>query len=164
MRILSLINVIGIIGIVCFLFYKNKSEKKIVYINNGELFASFKMSNESNEKVKLFEQSKQSILDSLINEIKLLNPSNDKDLIARLKSEYLSKRNVFSEDINKIKQSSTEKIANQINQYVKEFAEENFYDIVLGANGTGNIWYSKENNDVTKELIEFSNAKYDGNK
>ena len=87
-----------------------------------------------------------------------------KETIEKLKTTYVSKRKSYSEELSRVKQSVTERVATQINQYVRDFSEENKYDIVLGANGSANIWYSVEKNDITKELIAYANKKYDNKK
>ncbi len=164
MKLLCIINLLGLIFISVFVFNSKLNDKKIGFINNGEVFSSFKMTKELDETLKNVEQSRKYILDSLLNEIKSLNPEKDKEKVERLKNSYLNKRNVFSEDINKIKKSSQEKIANQLNQYIKEFSKDNKYYLVLGANGDGNIWYSEDKNDITKEVLDYLNNKYDAKK
>lgn len=164
MKIVSIINMIGVLGIAAFLFYNKMNEKKIVYVNNGELLAGFKMSVESSNDVKEIEIAKQAVLDSLLNEIKMVTNVKDKETIEKLKTTYVSKRKSYSEELSRVKQSVTERVATQINQYVRDFSEENKYDIVLGANGSANIWYSVEKNDITKELIAYANKKYDNKK
>jgi outer membrane protein len=164
MKLFNILVIFIFCGLATYLFFEKKNEKKIAYINNGELFDSFKMSAELNKSLKQAEDAKKSILDSLVNEIKYYNTNKDKEGFLRLKENYLSKRNAFSEDLVKLKQSASEKIAVQINEYIKEYAEEKNYSIILGANGNGNLWYAKENNDITKEIIQFANQKYAGKK
>ena len=164
MKTVSIINMAGVLAIAVFLFLNKTSEKRIVYVNNNVLLTGFKMSAELNSNVKNIEQSRQMVLDSILNELKLLKNANNLADAEKLKSTYLAKRNMFTEELTKVKQSMSDKIAAQINQYVKDFSEEKKYDIVLGANGSGNIWYSTENNDITKDLVAYVNKKYDDRK
>jgi outer membrane protein len=164
MKILSVVSFLIAVSVGVYVMAAKPEEKKIAYINNGELLSSFKMALEMDEKLKAIEQSKQLVLDSMIMQIKTLDATKQKDEIEKQKNIFLMKRSSFTEEISKIKQSSNEKIANQINQYVKEFAEENNFDFVLGAAGNANIWYSKETNNVTKDVIQYANNKYDGKK
>ena len=51
-------------------------------------------------------------------------------------------------------------ILEQVNDAVKEYAEEHGYDVILGATGDGSILHSEEALDITDELIEVLNRNY----
>ncbi|MES2730609.1 MAG: OmpH family outer membrane protein [Bacteroidota bacterium] len=49
---------------------------------------------------------------------------------------------------------------NQINQYVKEYAEQQGYAMVLGTTQSGNILYANEAVDITDEVLKGLNQGY----
>ena len=53
-------------------------------------------------------------------------------------------------------------ILGQMTQYIKDFGNENGYDFIFGEDNTGTILYGKPTADITSEVIEFINQKYQG--
>jgi len=58
----------------------------------------------------------------------------------------------------------TQGVLNQINTFIKSYAEKNDYDIVLGLTRSGNILYGSEATDITQEIISGANQEYKGRK
>jgi outer membrane protein len=50
----------------------------------------------------------------------------------------------------------------QINSFVKEYAEKNGYDIILGTTEEGNVMYGTDKKDITEEVLLLLNKKYKG--
>jgi outer membrane protein len=162
MKFLTILNTLFLTGILGFLIYTGKSKAKLAYVNNGELLSSFKLTKELNDKVKSLEQNRKFVLDSMLNDFRAAEAKKvDKSELEKLQNLYLMKRNAFSKEVENLKQSANQKIANQLNEYVAQFSKDREYEVVLGANGDGNIWYSAESANVTKELIVYVNEKYE---
>lgn len=54
-------------------------------------------------------------------------------------------------------------VINQLNGYIKDYAEKQGYDVILcNQPQTPSIGYTKEQVDITKEVLEFSNQSYNG--
>lgn len=160
-----ILNVIVIISLVLIVVYISRNMKRVVYVTTAEVFDGFKMTKEVNSDVKKIEQSKQTILDSIGDHLKKMQAGvikTDEANFNFVKKEFLTKRNQFAEEITRLKQSSVEKIWKQINQHISEYGKEKGYDLILGANGEGSLMFAEENIDVTKEITEYINAKYDG--
>jgi outer membrane protein len=150
--------------IIGYLIYTHSKKDKIVYIDNVELFSGFKMKQELEKKYKEVEGLRKSILDSLFNEIKLkveLNKESENAMMV-MKKEYLMKKEMFEKENSETMAQYNDQIWNQLNEYTKQFGEENEYDYVLGANGQGVLMYAKDTKNVTKELLEFANKKFNG--
>lgn len=148
-----------------FIIYNQSKITKNVYIENGALFDGFSMKLELEKKFKNTESIKTQMLDSIYNEIKLkvqIADPKEENNIMLLKKEYMYKKKNFENENDEMMKSFNEQIWSQLNEYTKEFAILNNYDFLFGANGQGGLMYSKENHNVTKELIEFVNAKYSG--
>lgn len=150
-----------IIGILVFLLYNQFKKDKIVYVDNLELFSNFKMKTELEKKYKQVESIRKSILDSMYNEIRIYSSDNNEALV-QMKREFLVKKETFDKENGETRDQYNKEIWEQINEYTKQFGDENGYDYVFGANGQGVLMYAKSTNNVTIELSEYINQKYNG--
>ncbi len=64
--------------------------------------------------------------------------------------------NKFSEDQKNI----TEGAINQVNDYIKAYAEEHKLKVVIGSNITGNVLYGHPDLDITEDIIKGLNGAY----
>jgi outer membrane protein len=49
-----------------------------------------------------------------------------------------------------------------MSQYINDYGKKNNYDLILGADGSGTLMYSKAKYDISEEIIIFINNKYKG--
>lgn len=59
-------------------------------------------------------------------------------------------------------QKITEGLFKQIDAYVKEYAEQNGYDLIIGVGTDGNLLYGGESYDITEEVLDAINRNYNG--
>lgn len=162
--------IVGLIGLVVVAagVYVYMSQKKIGYVNTYEVYDQFKLKKELEDKLKKTALSRQALLDSIKVKVqftagnRLLTDAEKALKVAELKENYYLKEKQFSEENESQSQQYTNQIWEQINQYVKEFGDEKGYTYILGANGQGNLMYANEANNISKEVIEYVNKKYDG--
>lgn len=143
------------------------NSKKMVYVDTNLLFVGFKMTTEQDIEIKKIEEKKQTVMDSLLTQLKNVQTGLiklEEQQLTLLKKDYMNKSARFSEEIKKLKQATTDKIWKQINQYVTEYGKENNIDIIFGANGQGSLMYAKENVNHTEVVIKYINEKYSGAK
>src|SRR5690606_17687182 len=57
---------------------------------------------------------------------------------------------------------ATQTVVNDINDYVKEYGENNGYKLIFGASGSGNIMYASEGADLTDDILKGLNKEFDG--
>ncbi|WP_435261216.1 OmpH family outer membrane protein [Tenacibaculum sp. nBUS_03] len=169
-NIWSGINSALIISLVIIYFLANNNEK-VVYIDNVKLYNEFHMTKELGG---INEKKYKPILikfDSLVNRLKSMEVRLNKQqkITKNEEEEYMKlKRMVVSGDTevqklrSQVKMEINKKVWERLNGYVREFGEEYQYDIILGAQGQGNIMYSGEQFNVTDEFIEYANLKYEG--
>lgn len=156
------------LGAVFFVYQSN--HKKMVYVKIGELYEEFQMKKELENSYTMVQTERKRQLDSLELELKMLDKKisdvgERKDLVELFEGKrenYLLKKKQFEEDDAQMQQQYSEKIRKQLNQYVMDYGKETNCDYVFGAEGSGALMFSKENNDVTKEVIAFINDKYKG--
>ena len=156
----SLIVIVNVVLTAFILFcFCGTGSKEVVFVDNQKLFNGFKMTQElkSLGDKELASQSQK--LDSLY---KILN---DPAVTSR-KSELVKLIIQQKQEIENYQENFTitnsDKIWKRIHGYVKDFAQENNYDIIVGNQNGDNILYGDEQNDVTLKLVSFINSKYDG--
>lgn len=161
------------VGICVLWIYDRMNRPKTGYILIQEVFNSFDMKKEIQKKFEGEKNQVQKMLDSLQFELQLmankLNASKDPDkdeamIFEQKRSELLTRKQKFEEDITHLRNNYDKQIIERINQYANEFGKENNYTYVFGNDNNGALMYAKETENVTGQLIEFINKKYQGKK
>jgi len=79
-----------------------------------------------------------------------------------LRNAIMFRQKNFEEELIEVSQEYDQQIWERLNGFVKTYAEEKGYDIIIGASGDGNLMYANEKLDITDQLIEYCNQKYNG--
>ncbi len=149
---------------------RNEIEKS-AYVNLKELFEGFEMKKELALSLKKDLSQKQSKLDSVLFQLQAFNnklnsiKSNDKEELLKfqqLQNYYVQQKNAFDEYQYTKTQQFDSQIIEQMTQYIKDFGSGNDYEYIYGLNSNGNIMYAREHKDITKEVLQFINNKYQG--
>jgi len=154
-------------GVCLYVLYDLSSRKKTVYVNTAEVYNQFSLKKELEKKLEKTQLTKKTILDSLHMQLSLLarieKPTADDSRRAReLQEQVYYKEHQYREEDENEAQQYTNQVWEQLNQYMKDYGKEKGYQFVLGANGQGNLMYADEGSDVTKDVVGFVNAKYQG--
>ena len=162
-RIMILANVILAAGIVFSIFYK-RDEKKIVYVEIGKLYKEFKLTKELESQYKNVANARKLFLDSLEIRIRSIMDDNSREKeINEMKNQYVLKKQQFDEDNNAMNTQLNGQIMNQLNQYMTDYGQENGFDFIFGAEGSGAIMYADEKSyNLTEPVLAFINSKYEG--
>jgi Skp family chaperone for outer membrane proteins len=135
---------------------------KTFYVNNGKLYESFKLTKESEEKVKNLRLQRKNMLDSIGFTLKQLEAQNKVEEFNYVKDYYLDKIKKFEEEESVLIEEYNKQIWERLNQYAKEYSEQKNIKLLLGASGDGNLLHADSELDKTKELVDYSNLKYAG--
>ena len=142
-------------------YYTNQNKQEVVYIDSVKLFSGFNMTKDIKkiEEAKINKQGKE--LDSLY---AIFQVVTDKETppFKNLQQQIANKSKAFQELQDNYKYTLSNKVWSRLNAYVKEYAQNNSLKIVLGANGYGNVLFGDESLDITDQILEFSNKKYEG--
>ena len=165
--IIGLAVLMVLIGIGAFYVLDNHS--KMTYVKTKEVYAAFKLKKELEAKLKITQDARKNILDSLLIKIQLMS-KNTKDITNKednfkldfLKQQYLQKKQQSEEDNQALAQQYTDQIWGQLNQYIKDYGKQHKYKFIFGTSGDGNLMYAEESDDISKDLIEYVNLRYDG--
>jgi outer membrane protein len=96
-----------------------------------------------------------------------MHPSTDDKLNAVIgyQKKIIEEKYREFDDLNQKQAEDYQKqILLQINTYVKEFGKLNKYQYILGANGEGTLMYADESKDISAEVLQFINNRYEGGK
>ncbi len=104
--------------------------------------------------------SKKATLDSLYLEIQREDLSGQTKEI--LMQEFVAKREEF-DSFNKVfAQEESNKIWTRINSYTQQFSKDKNYKLIIGSSNQGDVLYADKSVDVTAELLQYVNKKYEG--
>ena len=159
-----------VLAVAFSLFWSSYKSKKIAYVNTSLVYDGFKLKKELETKYKTVQLTRQNLLDSIKFKVQYLSlkgnaiSENEKMQINELQRSYLVKEKEFNQDNEATAAQYSEQIWKQINQFMNDYGKANNFDVIFGATGQGNIMYAKEQDDITKEILEFINSKYEGGK
>lgn len=149
-----------------------KHKTRIAYVDNLKIFNDFNMTKELTKQNEEKYKSQIATFDSLVNAIKSLETDLQKlkTIPNKRKMEYAKLQKIVVEKDKELKQIQayvqgeiSTKTWKRINEYIKSYGEKFNLDLILGAQGQGNIMYGKDNVDITEEFIKYANHKYEGN-
>jgi len=159
-----------IVSLGAFIFLRHSDAPKTAYINTIELYNSFKLKQEFEKRLTASQSARKSVLDSLLLNLKILNgqvQANPKDQelfnhFTMQKQYYLEQEQLLKEDNERQANDYNTKVWNQLNQYVKDYALQNGYDYIYGADGSGSLMYASDAMEITAAMKEYVNQKYEG--
>lgn len=150
----------------CFfslLFGCQNNAPKTAYVQGQLVFDGFAGKKEMQNKLTQEMNQQKAVLDSIkVQAMRLGNSKENETKIAQLQEQY----QILYEEHQVVGQQKmaefSQEIWKQINEYSREFAEKNGYDYLFGAMGNGSLMYASPQYDVTEQLIQYINAKYEG--
>jgi outer membrane protein len=169
----KLLIIIWLSVLTAFLLYDSFSQGEQGFVIIPEVFDQFEMKKELETSLKVAQKTQTNILDSLKKNLQYLyaqiEGEKDKSKKDKLVLEYRVQQQYFDARSSEIEQTNenivTEydsKIFRQINQYAKDFGEEEGYKLIFGSNSQGSVMYGDDQTNITKEFVQYINAKYQG--
>lgn len=160
LKTLTFVNLIVILLIIGFLLFdKIYTDEKIVYVDNQKLFDNFQMTKDLKKIGETEFNLRKKEIDSLYLIVQGNLGESEKESLMKL---LISKREEFDYFNQTYASSEAMKIWNRIDSYVVKFSEEKKYKIIIGANSKRDVLYVDKKIDVTQELTEYINKKYEG--
>jgi outer membrane protein len=152
-----------------FAVYNRFVEKKTGYLDATMVFQDFKMKKQLEQEFMSIESQRKNELDSLELRLKLLGSQIEQNATAELRknyslqeNNYYQKREEYAEINEMLMNKYNAQIWQRINQYAKEFGNQNNYTYIFGLTGNQGLLYAKENENITTSFLQFINDKYDG--
>jgi Skp family chaperone for outer membrane proteins len=171
-KILVLLIVVVSMLIVCtgYLFYqKGKTESTIAYYDANALYDQFDLTMELEKGLEKEFVSKEMAIDSLKNQLdylnqQYLNGDTSKTTIHNFKmiqDQYTFLQKKFQKDKDARMFECHEQIMLQLKKYTESYRLKHNYSILIGNNNGVLVSVSSEI-EVTKQLVEYVNLKYQG--
>ena len=150
------------LAIGCYHFFFAPTSTKMAYFLSQKVFNEFEGTKVLQKNAAAIEGKQKALLDSLAMSITLLEAkgATARGDVGKAKRNYQALYQQFAEQDVRLSKDFKNQSWSQINQYVTEFGKERKYQIILGANGDGNLMFADSTLDISKEIIAYLNQRY----
>lgn len=169
--IISAVIITALLSCTGMYFFNKSKNRKTGYIETNVLFSKYKGRLKIQDKLMKDQNAQKLIMDSIKLEYeatsRLYNSSGGSNNSLVKKMQNLEMRyNYLGTEFKKLNETESQKamdeIWTQLNQFIKDYGKANSYTYIYGASGDGSLMYADDNENITNDLIEFSNNKYAG--
>lgn len=129
------------------------TSKKTGYVDIFKLVNEFELQKEFTDQVKRDVDKEKAAIDSMVFAEKLKDPASSEHLRDELYTTLYQKTEQRNKEIESM-------IWARLNPYLVDFGKEKGYLYIYGANGTGNVLYADERENITDELIQYVNNRF----
>jgi len=151
-------------------FFAGRQKEDIVYVDLLELFDGFDFKKERQQQYDIQRKTYQSRLDSLklnyssYSQSLHSDPGNQRlQQAAQYSAEiYLQSEAYYNHVLDSLDGRFNEEVWGKINTLVEEYGKTHDHDIIIGASGSGSVMYGKEAHNITADVLEYINNKYNG--
>ncbi len=154
-------------GAAFYLAWQNQN--KTAYVDLTKVYQDFRYKKQLEQQLLNVDRQAQFLLDSMevqLNGVAQLvsekNQPSDQQRFQILQRNYTMTRQGLIDEQEAKAREYDEKIWKQLNQYLEDFARQGDYDFIIGANGDGTIVGGKPIYDLTHEITNYVNQRYDG--
>lgn len=150
--------------------FVNRKNEKFVYVDMGKVYSEFRLAKELNASLEQVLKTRRHITDSLFADLQMRTQNvktqknksmDDIQQLAKTEEEYYYKQQQFEKDNQAVSAEYNSKILNQLNQYIADYGKEHHYSFLFGATGQGNIMYADQSQNITQQVIDYVNNRYD---
>lgn len=134
--------------------------KKIGFIENIKVFEEFEMKRDYDKRIVNDIKVEAGMLDSIEVIASNLSHSSDSMAIYRLQRDYEIAKQQYERKFNELSSTYTKEVNDRLNEYLKVYAQENGYSMILGSGGQGNVMFVDDASNLTNKIIAFINKKY----
>ncbi len=135
--------------------FQSCREQKTGFVDVFKLVSEFELQKEYTAQARReFEQARAAI-DSVVYVQGAKDPAAAEKLKNALYGELSQKAEAHNKEIEQM-------LWTRLNPYITDFGKEKGYTYIYGANGTGNVLYAAESEDVTGEVVKYVNKRYHG--
>lgn len=148
------------------------SAPKTAFIHTEQVFTRFEQTKDLEAKLTALKNQRTHSLDSLQMGIREKYhamggaATNEQELEAfeKMQEEYLAREQHILQENEQLTQAYNAQIWKQLNQYIQEFGEQEGYQYIYGASGEGNLMYARSSENITEEVLQYVNDRYQGNR
>lgn len=158
-----------------FLFFHNKDNIKIAYVDNMKVFQNYKGMENVKRLVDANNNKLKSSMDTLQadfeNEFKKYekgrNAMSDKEkqlseqLLQNRQQQYMRYKEATEKKAKEEQLEITQRELKNLDDFMKKYAKSKGYDFIFGANSSANIIYANDVYNITDEIIKEANLQYE---
>ena len=151
---------------------------KVAFVDNSKLLNDYQEKKDIEAKLKgqisAYERKRDSISMAFQTEARAFDaqaktlPQN----VAQKKyNELMQKSQILQQHLQQEEQkiqmesqTQMDSLLSKVKKNIKEYGKQKGYTFILGANDGGSVLYGTEKKDITKEVTEYLNNQYKGNK
>jgi outer membrane protein len=155
-----------LINIVFVVIYVHCSHKKIAVVDAIQLFNSFKMKLEMEEKASASLKYLNHVTDSLKQDLIVKSKVKDypKADLEKIYNALSYSENIWEQEYQRTNKDINEQVWKRLNVMIDDYGKQEGLRLIIGANGMGSVLYNDEYYDKTKEMINYANKKYEGSR
>ena len=154
---IPIVSLLFIILVMLYFFSSNSND--IVGIDSKVVFEKFKMTTDLNKVGKKKYEGMQKMVDSLYSKIEDVD---NEDIKNQQYQNFMREKQKLDEFSETFAAEQSEKIWLRIGEYAKDFAKENNYKIMLGAQPNKNVIFQDEETNVSEKFLMYINQRYEG--
>jgi len=160
------------------LAFSCQQERKVGFVDNGELINGYQMKIDIESKYEGINQNFTKRMDSLSQEFqkevmqfqsKQQSMSQKQleetyQMLGQKQQQLQQQYQVEQQELERAFQTEIDTVISKVKDFVKQYGKDNKYKYILGSNEAGSVIYGEESSDITKVILEALNTKYDSKK
>ena len=157
-----------------YMGYEHFSQKtKMGYIVIQDVYNQFGLKKDLQRKYETSNKARKRLMDSLAMEVRMIGQKIDAEkgkdtsdirLFKTKRMEYFERKQSIAQDDSAQMKQYDEQILTQLNQFVKDYGKENHYMCILGNGGNGALMQADESINITAQITQYINERYEGKK
>ncbi len=156
---LFVVNFLLILFLIFLFFKKEKQSENYAVIDKEKVFNEFKMTKEIKNQINILNNKLKIKYDSLSYIYSTVQN-------VHIKIDVEQKLKLLSDEIEQVngvyREQEVLKIWKRIRSYSKDYSNISKYKLILGFENNGDIVYYEEAKDITNELLQYINKRYEG--
>jgi len=160
-----------------YLFYRQFSQSNdLVYVDSARLLIGYKGMTDARsvfqQKAVVWRANVDTLISEIQNDIKKFEKESagmtakERDLSRQLlqtkQQQVADYQKATNDKATQEDNQMTKEVLDEVNLFIKDYGKKKGLRIILAATDYGNIAYAKEGIDITDEILEGLNKKYEG--
>lgn len=136
---------------------EEKTAPTIVFVDSVRLFEEFNMKKEYDRILETDLKQESSLMDSIRI---LMENADDSMKVFQLRKDYYLAERLYNGKYDELSGRYTSMVTERLNEYLKLFGDQEKLDIIVSG-GNGSVLYVRDQVDLTDQVIDFANKKFE---